>query len=572
MTDRATLGRRIDAALGRGEADLVIRDARALDIVREREVRGDIAIVGDTIVGVGGEYCGARELDAGGRHVAPGFIDAHCHVESSLVTPAEFDRCVLPHGVTTAVWDPHEIANVLGTAGLDYALSGAERTVMDLRVALSSCVPATDMETSGARLETDDLVPYAAHPKVIGLAELMNFPGVIAKDDGLLSKLEAFGGRHVDGHAPLLRGAELDAYLAAGVRTDHECTTAAEAREKLSKGCRVLIREGSVSKDLAALTPIIDAATAPFLAFCTDDRNPLDIAEEGHIDHMVRAAIADGAPPWSVYRLVSWSAAQAFGLRDRGLVAPGWRADLALLDDWHDCRVSGVVAGGRIVGAETFARCEPLEPVGLDSVAMPSLPPEAFAGSADEASGPVIGVEPGKIITQHLTLELPLREGRPTPDASQDVAKVAVIERHGRTRGANSLPNIGIGFVRGFGLRHGALASSVGHDSHNVTVVGMDDASMATAANRVRELQGGFVVADAERVLAEFALPLAGLMSLAPFEAVERGLRPLRDAARGLGCSLPEPFLQVGFLPLPVIPHLKITDRGLFDVDRFAFV
>ena len=573
MTARATLARRIDAALGRGEVDLVIRNARALDIVRERVVEGDIAIVGDRIVGVGGEYRGAREIDANGRHVAPGLIDAHCHVESSLVTPTEFDRCVLPHGVTTAVWDPHEIANVLGTAGLDYALDGASRTVMDLRVALSSCVPATAMETSGARLEAADLLPYADHPKVVGLAELMNFPGVLTKDDGILAKLEAFGTGHVDGHAPLLRGTELDAYLASGVRTDHECTSADEALEKLGKGARVFIREGSVSKDLDALREIITPATAPFLAFCTDDRNPLDIAEEGHIDHMVRTAIRDGAPLWSVYRLASWSAAQAFGLRDRGLVAPGWRADLLVLDDLDSCRVGQVVAGGRVVNDELFSTVEPVSPDrGLGSVRMPSVPPEAFRGSPSDASGPVIGVEVGKIITQHQTLALPTIDGRRTADPSQDVAKVAVIERHGHTRNANGWPNIGVGFVQGFGLKRGALASSVGHDSHNVTVVGMDDGAMARAANRVRELSGGFVVADETGVLAEFALPLAGLMSLEPYEGVERALRPLRDAARALGCTLPEPFLQVGFLPLPVIPHLKITDRGMFDVDRFAFV
>ena len=578
MTTRATLARRIDAAMGRGSADLVVRDARVPDLVLGGETRGDIAVVGDTIVGIGGEYRGERIVEASGRHVVPGFIDAHCHVESSLVTPHEFDRCVLPHGVTTAIWDPHEIANVLGTDGLDYALAGADRTAMDLRVALSSCVPATEMETSGARLEADDLAPYAAHPKVVGLAELMNFPGVMAKDDGLLAKLEMMGAGHVDGHAPLLSGVDLDAYLASGVRTDHECTGADEAREKLGKGARVFVREGSVSKDLAALTPVIDERTAPFMAFCTDDRNPLDIAEEGHIDHLVRAAIAGGAPMLACYRMASWSAAQAFGLRDRGLVAPGWRADLALLDDLEACAVSDVIAGGQLVGEALFGARAPVEPVGLDSVRLSEIPPSAFANTPSEAKGPVIGVDPGRIITRHDVLTLPLFEGRRAADPAQDVAKVAVIERHGRTggaggtEGAGTLPNIGLGFVRGFGLSRGALASSVGHDSHNVTVVGMDDASMATASDRVREMRGGFVVADGDRVMAELALPLAGLMSLEPFEGVESGLLPLRDAARALGCTLPEPFLQVGFLPLPVIPHLKITDRGLFDVDRFAFV
>ena len=569
MTDAATLKCRIEAARGAGEADLVIRDVRALDVVMGGETRGDVAIVGDTIVGVGGTYRAAETIEGQGRHLVPGLIDAHCHVESSLVTPHEFGRCVAPHGVTTAIWDPHEIANVCGADALRYALDCAERSTIDLRVALSSCVPATEMETSGARLEAADLAPFADHPKVVGLAELMNFPGLIAADPGLLAKVEAFG--HIDGHAPLLSGTDLNAYLAAGISTDHECTSAGEAREKLAKGCRVFVREGSVSKDLAALTPVIDARTAPFMAFCTDDRNPLDIAEQGHIDYLVRAAIAGGAPLLECYRMASWSAAQAFGLGRRGLVAPGWRADLALLDDLETCAVSDTIAGGRLVHDALHGE-DAVEPVGLGSVHLPEIPAEAFAETGGEATGPVIGVDPGRIITRHDTLTLPLVEGRRAPDTAQDVAKVAVIERHGRTEGPHGLPNIGLGFVCGFGLKRGALASSVGHDSHNVTVVGMDDASMSLAVNRLRALDGGFVVAAEGRVLAEMALPIAGLMSTKPFEEVERELRPLREAARVLGCTLPEPFLQVGFLPLPVIPHLKITDRGLVDVDRFAFV
>ena len=553
MTAAAELRRRIEAAQGAGEADLVIADVRALDLVTGETIRGDVAVVGDTIVGVGGDYRARTRIEGRGRHVVPGFVDAHCHVESSLVTPHEFEACVLPHGVTTAIWDPHEIANVLGAEGLRYALDGAERTVMDLRVALSSCVPATGMETSGARLEAADLAPFLDHPRVVGLAEVMNFPGVAAADPGLLAKLESFAGRHVDGHAPLLGGAALDAYLAAGISTDHECTTADEAREKLRRGCRILVREGSVSKDLAALTEIIDERTAPMLAFCTDDRNPLDIAEEGHIDHLIRTAIANGAPMPACYRMASWSAAQIFGLGRRGLVAPGHRADLVLLDDLEGCAVSGTITGGREVTGELLAAREPLDPVGLDSMRMPEVPAEALTGGPD---APVIGVVPGRIITERLE------------DARGNDAMVAVIERHGRTEG----PNIGRARVRGFGLERGALASSVGHDSHNATVVGMDASDMALAANRLRALGGGFVVAAEGQVLAEIALPIAGLMSTKGYREVERTLRPLHAAARALGCTLPEPFLQVAFLPLPVIPHLKLTDRGLVDVDRFAFV
>ena len=575
----ATLRARIDAALGRGEADLVVADARVPDLLTGEIARGDVAVVGDTIVGVGGAYRARRRIEAGGRHLVPGFVDAHCHVESSLIAPLEFDALVLRRGTTAAVWDPHEIANVLGAEGLTYALMGAERTAMDLRVALSSCVPATDLETSGARLEAADLAPHLGHPAVAGLAELMNFPGLLAGDPGLLAKLEmmaAGGGTgHVDGHAPLVGGTDLDAYLAAGVSTDHECTSAGEAREKLAKGARVFVREGSVSKDLAALAAVIGPRTAARMAFCTDDRNPLDIAEGGHIDGLIRMAIRLGAEPVDCYRMASLGAADAFGWRARGLVAPGQQADMVLLDDWETVAVADVVAAGRVVDDELFAARGEHPPVGLDSVHMPDVPPAAFAAPAAGPGGPVIGVRPGRIITDHLVMEAGYADGRRTASVERGIAKVAVIERHGRTGGSagdGGLPNVGIGFVHGFDLARGAIASSVGHDSHNVTVVGMSDAEMALAVRRVRELSGGFVVVDGDRVVAEMALPIAGLMSLLPHAGVERALRPLREAAVALGCRLPEPFLQVGFLPLPVIPHLKITDRGLVDVDRFALV
>ena len=349
------LARRIAQGRGIEPADLVIRDVRLLDLVTGALVTTDIAITADTIVGTYGRYEGRRVLDGGGRVAVPGFIDTHLHVESSLVTPLEFDRCVLPHGVTTAICDPHEMANVLGTAAFDYVLACAERTVMDLRVQLSSCVPATALETSGAAIGADDLVRYATHPKVIGLAEFMNFPGVLGADPGCLAKLEAFAGRHIDGHAPLLGGFDLNGYAAAGILTDHETTAAEEALEKIRKGMTVLIREGSVSKDLAALAPLLTLATSPFLAFCTDDRNPLDVAEEGHIDGIVRMAIALGVPPLAAYRSASLTAARAFGLRDRGMVAPGYRADVVLIDALDRCVVSDVVSAGRIVDDALFA-------------------------------------------------------------------------------------------------------------------------------------------------------------------------------------------------------------------------
>jgi adenine deaminase len=568
MMANDTLTRMIKAGAGQVPADLVVRHVRLLDVVTGAVTETDIAIVADRIVGTHAAYEGREEIDGRGRFAVPGFIDTHLHVESSLVTPYEFDRCVLPHGVTTAICDPHEMTNVLGPEAIRYFLACAERTVMDLRVNLSSCVPATAFETSGARLEVADLLPFRGHPKVIGLAEFMNFPGVLAADPAVVAKLAAFQDGHIDGHAPLLSGLGLNGYLAARIRTDHEATSAAEAREKLAKGMAVLIREGSVSKDLDALAEILDENTSSFVALCTDDRNPLDIAEEGHLDSSIRRLIARGCPLHHVYRAASHSAACIFGLRDRGLLAPGWRADVVLLDDLETCRVSDVIAGGRLSTPERFAARELVPPVGLGSVKGRAVTAADFAVPTrpGENATPVIGVRPGLIITFRHEATLEQADEGLQPDLEADVIKVAVVERHGRNG------NIGRSFVTGFGLTRGAIASSVGHDSHNITVVGANDADMALAVNRIRELDGGFVVADDGRITAELALPIAGLMSEEPFETVAAALHRLRDAARGLGCTLPEPFLQVAFLALPVIPHLKLTDRGLFDVDKFEFV
>lgn len=565
------LRRAIDQGQGRTEADLVLKGGRFLDLVTGDLVASDIAICGDRIVGTFGSYRGRREVDVSGKVVVPGFIDTHFHVESSLMPPQEFERCVLPHGVTTGVCDPHEMANVLGAEAFTWFLASSETLAMDLRVQLSSCVPATDhLETSGARIGVTDLLAFAHHPKVIGLAEFMNFPGVLAGAPGALEKLAAFQGRLIDGHAPLLRGDALNGYIAAGIRTEHEATTPEEAMEKLSKGMTVLIREGSVSKDLHALAPILTERTAPFLAFCTDDRNPLDIAEEGHLDYVIRTAIALGAPPLAAYRTASWSAARAVGLHDRGLVAPGQRADLVVLDDFLNCRVAQVFSAGRLVEDALFAGRPAIQPIGRGSLRARRVTAADFAAPGSGPSTPVIGVMPGKIITLRHDLSLPYVNGERRIDLDQDVIKVAVVERHGKTPPGER--GIGVAFVKGFGLKRGAIASSVGHDSHNVTVVGADDADMAVAVNRLGAIEGGFVVVEGGRVLAEIALPVAGLMSLMPFDSIRASLVTLRAAARGLGVVLPEPFLQVAFLPLPVIPHLKITDKGLVDVDRFALI
>ena len=559
----ASLSDRIDQGRGIARADLVLRGGRVFDLITGDLVQTDVAICGDTIVGVFGAYEGKRVIDVTGKLLVPGFIDTHLHIESSLVTPHEFDRCVTPRGVTTAICDPHEIANVCGLAGIHYFLESAAQTLMDIRVNLSSCVPSTHMETTGARLEAGDLVPLMDHPGVIGLAEFMNYPGVLMKDAGCLAKLEAFAGRHIDGHAPLLRGNDLNGYIAAGIRTEHEATTYEEGLEKLRKGMRVLIREGSVSKDLVALVGLLTERFSPYLAFCTDDRNPLDIGEHGHIDHMIRTAIALGAPPLAVYRAASLSAAEAFGLKDRGLIAPGKRADIAVIDTLEGCHASLVLARGVVADGAAFAGRGVTAPVARGSVKAPLVRAEDFRTGGNRVETPVIGIIPGKIITEHLTFQIAPEDGDKRPDVARDLVKIAVIERHG----VNG--NIATGFVTGFGLVRGAIASTVCHDHHNIAVVGAGYDDMALAANRLGEIEGGFVVVEGGRVLAELALPVAGLMSLLSFEQVREKLVLLRSAARGLGVTLEEPFLQLAFLCLPVIPHLKITDMGMVDVDRF---
>ncbi len=562
--DPATLERRIRQGRGLERADFVIRNARTMNLFSGQLVNGNIAICGDTIVGIDDHYEGQEEFDAQGRTVVPGFVDTHVHIESSLCTPDAFARCVVPRGTTSVICDPHEIANVCGRAGLQYMLDAAQASCLSIFVQLSSCVPASPLETSGAQLDANDLLAFADHPKVIGLAELMNVPGLLSGDPVVLDKLAAFSSAFIDGHAPLLRGRDLNAYLAAGVMTDHESSSLDEAREKIDKGMRVLIREGSVAKDLNALIGLITEGYAAHLAFCTDDRNPLDIAHEGHIDAMIRRVINAGVEPHLAYRIASLSAAGLFGLHDRGFIGPGYRADLVILDDHTKVQIGAVILGGKPAQDQCDRLNMPLPDL-CHTVHLPKLDAGSFVSHGPPLT-PVIEVEDGKIVTQRRDLVLEIGEDGRQVDLARDIVKVAVIERHGRSG------SIGVGFVTGFGLKRGAIASSVGHDSHNVAVIGTCDADMRIAAEQVAQLQGGFVVVESGRVVGQIALPIAGLMSDKPFDEIESALETLRAKARALGCSVREPFLLISFLPLSVIPHLKVTDQGLVDVDRFALI
>jgi adenine deaminase len=532
----------------------MFRNVRYLDVFHGTWRTGDVSVVDGFIVGLEPGLDAKRIVDGKGRTLVPGFVDAHVHVESSMMVPAEFERAVVPRGTTTVLCDPHEIANVLGRPGLEAFLDAADELRLDMRVMLSSCVPATHLETNGGgTLSAEDLAPLLVRRKALGLAEMMNVPGVLHADPSVLEKLEAFDGRPIDGHCPLLRGRELSAYATAGIQSCHESTEFAEASEKLTKGLSVWIREGSVAKDLAALVPLLTLATSTSIAFCTDDRNPLDIAEEGHVDHLVRGAIAAGVDPVVAYRAASWSPARHYGLRGLGAVAPGYRANLVLLDDVATCAVretylNGVPASELPLGTGTAVR-----PVNSVRASRPT--PESLLGPSGNVH--VIGVEAGKLLTSR-SIE---RHDAP------GVARLSVLERYGHgSKPAN-------GYVRGFGDRfRGAIASSVGHDSHNLIVVGTDTRDMATALGALIDLGGGFAVVQDGAVRSVLPLPYGGLMATRSLEDTRNAIVDLREASRSVGCALAEPFLQLAFLSLPVIPSLKLTDKGLVDVDAFQLI
>ncbi|MEN8374716.1 MAG: adenine deaminase [Gemmatimonadota bacterium] len=561
----------IAAARGDRPPDLVLRGGKLLNVLSARTERVDIALSGERVVAVAPEIRGPTEVDCSGRWLAPGFIDAHMHLESSMITLPEFARAVVPRGTTAVVMDPHEIANVHGVEGIRWVLDSRAGVPLAAFVMASSCVPATHMETAGARLEAEDLAPLLGVPGVLGLAEVMNFPGVVAGDAGLMAKLDAADGLIVDGHAPGLSGRALDAYLVAGPGSDHECRALDEAAEKLTKGMRILIREGSTARNLDALLPLVTPATERRCCFATDDRHPVDLLAEGHIDHVLRRAIASGLDLLTAYRLATLNAAEWFGLARAGYgsIAPGTRADIVVLDDPEAVAVTETYVGGRRV-ARAGALEVPLAPAlpaPAGNITLPVGWGDALRIEWKDAAARVIEVIPGQIVTGAGTTR-PRRgaDGELGLDPDQDLCKLAVVERHGRSG------RVGVGLARGVGPPRGAIASSVAHDSHNVIAAGADDDSMRTAVAALAEQAGGLAVARGDRVLDRLPLPIAGLMSDRPLEEVAAGVERVTAAYAGLGGTHEEPFMALSFLALPVIPALKLTDHGLVDVDRFEVV
>lgn len=555
----------IDVAAGRVPADLVIKNACFVNVFSNQLSQGDIAITEGLFVGIG-TYEGRQVLDGTGKIIVPGFIDSHIHLESSLVCPGEFARAVLPHGTTTVVTDPHEIANVLGTEGIEYMLQATENLPVDVRFMLPSCVPATPMDESGANLDYHAIDSFYDHPRVQGLAEVMDFGGVIGGSSQVVEKIVAAQAHHkkIDGHAPGLSGNDLNAYIAAGVYSDHECSTLDDAMAKLERGQYIMIREGTAARNLDALLPLLTPKYADRCMFCCDDKHPNDLLELGHIDYIVRRAIAQGVDPILAVKAACHNAARYYLLNNRGAIAPGYLADFMVIDDFEHFTIEQVYkkgvqmyAGGQVAAFE-LPQIDPyLDKLARDTFHVPHLTAQDFQEPRPRA---VLGMIPGEIVTED-------RGYASGIDVAQDILKIAVIERHKNTR------HIGIGYLNGYGLKSGAIATSISHDSHNIIAVGANEADMALAVNRVIGNKGGIVVADQGAVTAELVLAIGGIMSDEPLEQVNRELEQAKEAAFRLGVNRGvDPFMTLSFMALPVIPTLRLTTRGVIDVISQKYV
>ncbi len=557
-------------AVARGDypADLALRNAILVNVWSGEIYPTDIIIHNQRIVALGDNYDAKQEIDLGGRYVCPGFIDAHVHIESSLCTPPEFARAVVPHGITTVVTDPHEIANVLGIQGINFMLERAKDGPISMFVNAPSCVPATHMETSGAQLEADDLAPLLDNQWVTGLAEVMNYPGVIYGDEGMLDKLDRFQSKVMDGHCPALSGKPLNAYVAAGIGSEHECTTVEEALEKLRLGLTIFIREGTTTRNLRPLLPIITPQNHTRLCFCTDDRQPNSLMDEGSIDFMIRTAIALGVDPVMAIRMGTLNTAQYFRLYDYGVIAPGKWADLVVFTDLYNLQPEMVFRRGQLVAQDgKMVTPKPdSRPLKLPASVKINLDNLDISIPATSNRIRVIGGVGDQVVTDHLMDEPKIIGQQAVSDTDRDILKMLVIERHNATGG------IGKGFIKGFGLKRGALAGTVAHDHHNLVIIGVDDASIKKAIETVITIGGGLVAVDGDDVLGTLPLPIAGLMTELPLEQVRHDYDAMITHAQQLGSTMPDPFMAMSFMALEVIPKLKLTDIGLVDVEQFKVV
>jgi adenine deaminase len=564
------LDQMIDVASGRTRADLVLKNANVVNVFTGDVNPGDIAIHGAYIAGIG-EYVGNKVIDLKGKYVAPSFIDGHVHVESSMVMPIQYARAVVPHGTGAVVADPHEIANVLGMEGILYMSKSMRGGPLEFYMMLPSCVPSTDLETNGVDLDFLDIKPLMTEHYVLGLAEVMNYPGVIYREPSILEKIQVAlrMGKRIDGHAPELEGLDLNAYVAARITSEHECIDIEEARRKLARGMHIHIREGSTAKNLKDLARLIDAHTAENCSFVTDDRNTLDLITKGHIDSMIRDAVGLGVDPILAIKVASLSTARHYGLQYVGAIAPGYHADIVVLDSLEKINVEMVYKQGVLVAKDG----KMVEEFGVEkqprlrrSVNIHYLEPEDFQVIPHGDRMNVIGMIPDQIITDHLVEEPKVVDGLVVPDIDRDLAKVAIIERH------NASEPRAVGFVKGTGIKEGAMVSSIAHDSHNIVAVATNDTDLIVAAVQIVRMQGGIALAKDGEVVESLPLPIAGLMSDQTIEHVSEKLQDLKTAAQKLGTPLEEPFMSMAFLSLPVIPKLKITDLGLVDVNRFRLI
>ena len=562
------LARRIEAARGDRPVDLLFRGGRVVNVFTGELTSTSVAVFDGVVVGFDDRQ--AREVvELKGAILSPGFIDGHFHLESTLLLPGEFARAVLPHGTTTVVADPHEIANVAGIAGIEFMLDASEEIGLEVFFMAPSCVPATAMETAGAELTSHDLEILAQHPRVLGLAEMMNFPGVIFADPAILDKLERFQNRVIDGHSPGLSGSSLDAYLCGGIGSDHECTRLEEASEKLAKGMHIMLREGSQARDLEALAPLVTAQTKHRCMLVSDDCHPEDLLEQGHMNRVLKRAMGLSIDPISCIQLASLNPARYFGLRKLGAIAPGYQADILVLASLDSLEVSRVYKKGKLVARDGKCLLPELslaKESRLVSMKLKELKEEDLRIKVEGSKIRAIRTAANTLITEEEILPVNEKKGEIVSEPDRDLLKMVVIERH---RGSGRK---GFGFIRGIGLRRGALASTVAHDSHNLIVVGANDSDMVVAANALRELGGGLVVVRGGRVEAQLPLPVAGLLSTAPLERVVKLKKEVNQAALALGATLEQPFMALSFMALPVIPKLKLTDQGLVDVESFKHV